>query len=120
MPPRKLPIKDSSQELIKESIANLTKIIENDTDISLIDLNLIQQLNTQKTLNLMKVETKLDQILNESKQITQINEELVGTLDKLNTLEGQINSLEQIAKEMDEWSKELQVKARRIRKKNTI
>ncbi|ODV62083.1 uncharacterized protein ASCRUDRAFT_33085 [Ascoidea rubescens DSM 1968] len=120
MPSKKLPTKDSSQELIKDSITNITRIIENDTDISLIDLNLIQQLNTQKTLNLMKLERKLDLILNESKQITQINEDLTNTLTKLNVLENQVNHLERIAKEMDEWSKELQVKSRRIRKQNSI
>lgn len=54
-------LKDSTR-YIGNSLNVLSKLVESDTEISTIDLNIIENLNTNQSLNYIKLEQKLDNL----------------------------------------------------------
>ena len=54
-------LKDSTR-YIGNSLNILSKLVESDTEISTIDLNIIENLNTNQSLNYIKLEQKLDNL----------------------------------------------------------
>ena len=54
-------LKDSTR-YIGNSLNVLSKLVEADTEISTIDLNIIENLNTNQSLNYIKLEQKLNNL----------------------------------------------------------
>lgn len=54
-------LKDSTR-YIGNSLNILSKLVESDTEISTIDLNIIENLNTNQSLNYIKLEQKLNNL----------------------------------------------------------
>ena len=54
-------LKDSTR-YIDSSLNVLSKLVESDTEISTIDLNIIENLNTNQSLNYIKLEQKLNNL----------------------------------------------------------
>lgn len=54
-------LKDSTR-YIGNSLNVLSKLVESDTEISTIDLNIIENLNTNQSLNYIKLEQKLNNL----------------------------------------------------------
>jgi len=54
-------LKDSTK-YIGNSLNVLSKLVESDTEISTIDLNIIENLNTNQSLNYIKLEQQLNKL----------------------------------------------------------
>lgn len=49
-------------KLVEHALTTLSKVIESDTNISTIDLNLLENLNTNQSLNYIKLENNLNDL----------------------------------------------------------
>ena len=61
--------KVTAKELIRNSLEEMKKVFENDTEEFLNDVNLIQQLNTNESLKLVKLQEKLECMVKDSQEI---------------------------------------------------
>lgn len=59
--PKMTALKDSTR-LVGNSLNLLSKLVESDTEVSTIDLNLIENLNTNQSLNYIKLEQRLNNL----------------------------------------------------------
>lgn len=67
-----MTLKDSGK-LIHHGLNNLLKLIDNDTEISTVDLNLLENLNTNQSLNYIKLEQKLSSLDKNSQTLQAIS-----------------------------------------------
>lgn len=65
-------LKDSTKH-ISHSLNILSKLIESDTEVSTIDLNIIENLNTNQSLNYIKLEQKLNNLDNNAKSLEELS-----------------------------------------------
>lgn len=61
----------NSKELIRSSLADMGKVIENETEVFLSDVHLIQQMNTSEALKLVRLQDKLELLIKDSQEIKQ-------------------------------------------------
>lgn len=62
-----------STRIINQSLDVLSRLVESDTNVSIIDLNLLENLNTNQSLNYIKLEKELEQIEENSKRLVQLS-----------------------------------------------
>ncbi|WLF77504.1 hypothetical protein PVL30_001222 [Lodderomyces elongisporus] len=62
-----------STRIINQSLDVLSRLVESDTNVSIIDLNLLENLNTNQSLNYIKLEKELEQIKENSKKLVQLS-----------------------------------------------
>lgn len=96
-----------SKDLVKDILLEMTKVIENDTEVFLEDSKFLLQLNTNESLKLSRLQDKIENILIDSLEIKKNNARLRNFENDLTVLENQVMNLETIAKELDQWSLEL-------------
>ncbi|GMM38277.1 hypothetical protein DASC09_056160 [Saccharomycopsis crataegensis] len=108
--------KVTAKELIRNSLEEMKKVFENDTEEFLNDVNLIQQLNTNESLKSVKLQEKLECMVKDSQEIRDSNAALSEINSQLTELENQTDNMQAITKELDEWTKELAIKSRRMKK----
>lgn len=65
-------LKDSTKH-IGNSLNVLSKLVESDTEVSTIDLNIIENLNTNQSLNYIKLEQKLDNLENNANSLEDLS-----------------------------------------------
>lgn len=106
----------STQLTIHESFESLKKIVELDIDSSLTDLTLLEKLNNELTLNYRNYQDSLTQFEENTKETELEFDQVRDMGDKLDLLESQVDKLSQLANEIDEWSREVQIKVKRIHK----
>ncbi|ABN64210.2 hypothetical protein PICST_34764 [Scheffersomyces stipitis CBS 6054] len=90
----------------------LSKLIESDTEISTIDLNLLENLNTNQSLNYIKLEQNLNVLDKNAHKLEQLQTEFSCYRQILDDIETKITKIDKIAKELDLWSKELEEKVK--------
>lgn len=61
-------LKDTAK-LVNHGLNTLSKLMESDTEISTIDLNLLENLNTNQSLNYIKLELKLNALEKDSETL---------------------------------------------------
>mmetsp|Transcript_1510 Transcript_1510/g.1632 ORF Transcript_1510/g.1632 Transcript_1510/m.1632 type:complete len:110 (+) Transcript_1510:994-1323(+) len=106
-------LKDSTK-YIGNSLNVLSKLVESDTEISTIDLNIIENLNTNQSLNYIKLEQQLNKLEDNAHSLEDLNNEFKSFATKLLEIENQIEKIETITKEIDDWSKELSSKVKKL------
>lgn len=99
--------KDTSK-LTNHSLNVLSKLIDSDTQVSTIDLNLLENLNVNQSLNYIKLENNLNQIEKNSELLKGINDEYERYRKFIDDIERESKILEGLVEDMDEWSKELE------------
>ncbi|CAK7902092.1 hypothetical protein CAAN1_07S00650 [[Candida] anglica] len=98
--------------LIHNSLNLVSQIVESDTEVSVIDLNLLENLNTNQSLNYIKLEQSLV-TLEKNAQIQENQKSILeGYTTKIDQLEDSIGKLEEVTGELDQWSKELELKVK--------
>lgn len=101
-----MALKDTPK-LVHHALSTLSRLIDSDADISTIDLNLLENLNTNQSLNYIK----LEQNLNELESATTSKEVLLQQLEHydtiINDIDAQVTTLEQLAAELDAWTQEI-------------
>lgn len=103
-----------SKELIKSTLSELKTVFENDTDQFLKDATTIQQLNTTESLKLARLQEKLEAVEKNSKEINEANAILRQFGKHLDDTEKMVDHLEEIARELDGWTRELEAKSKRV------
>lgn len=66
-----MALKDTPK-LVNHALATLFNIIETDTDISTVDLNLLENLNTNQSLNYIKLEQNLNVLEKDAKRLQEL------------------------------------------------
>ncbi|EGW33649.1 uncharacterized protein SPAPADRAFT_136981 [Spathaspora passalidarum NRRL Y-27907] len=95
-------------KLVSLALNAASKIVESDTNVSTIDLNLLENLNTNQSLNYIKLEKNLDDMETNSNQLKQLKAEFESHSQELISIENKIAILEEITTELDQWSKQLE------------
>lgn len=97
-----MSLNDSSR-LIAHGLSSFKKVIEADTDVSTIDLNLIENLNTNQFLNYIKLEQDISVLESESERADLLEAEFKLLLEDLSKIETQVDKLNQISREALIW-----------------
>ncbi|AOW27154.1 hypothetical protein MG5_01517 [Candida albicans P57072] len=95
-------------KLISNALKITSKLIESDTNISTIDLNLLENLNTNQSLNYIKLEKNMNEIEANAKHLQILKSEFTGYTQELLQIENKVAILEDIISELDTWTKELE------------
>lgn len=90
---------DNSLKLIAHALASFKKVIEADTDVSTIDLGLLENLNTNQFLNYIKLEQDITNIETESERADLLQAEFNSLLEDLAQIEKQAETLDRIGQE---------------------
>ncbi|KAI5964640.1 uncharacterized protein KGF55_001709 [Candida pseudojiufengensis] len=106
--------KDTSR-IVNNALNVLSKLVESDTNISTVDLNLLENLNTNQALNYIKLENDMIELESNGKQLENFNQE--NEIDHhskvLLEIEENVSKLENIINELDLWSLELESAAKK-------
>lgn len=100
-------LKDT-QKLAGYALNQAVKLMESDTQVSTIDMNLLVNLNTNQSLNYIKLEQDLNEIEESTKKSQALQEEFELLRLDLNHIERQVDVMCEIIKELDGWTKELE------------
>lgn len=100
-------LKDT-QKLAGYALNQAVKLMESDTQVSTIDMNLLVNLNTNQSLNYIKLEQDLNEIEESTKKSQALQEEFELLRLDLNHIERQVDVMSEIIKELDCWTKELE------------
>uniref|UniRef100_A0A0L0P497 Uncharacterized protein n=1 Tax=Candidozyma auris TaxID=498019 RepID=A0A0L0P497_CANAR len=100
-------LKDT-QKLAGYALNQAVKLMESDTQVSTIDMNLLVNLNTNQSLNYIKLEQDLNEIEESTKKSQALQEEFELLRLDLNHIERQVDVMSEIIKELDGWTKELE------------
>lgn len=100
-------LKDT-QKLAGYALNQAVKLMESDTQVSTIDMNLLVNLNTNQSLNYIKLEQDLNEIEESTKKSQALQEEFELLRLDLNHIERQVDVMAEIIKELDGWTKELE------------
>lgn len=100
-------LKDT-QKLAGYALNQALKLMESDTQVSTIDMNLLVNLNTNQSLNYIKLEQDLNEIEDSTKKSQALQEEFELLRLDLNHIERQVDVMAEIIKELDGWTKELE------------
>ena len=57
-----LQMSKDTPKLVEQALTTLSKVVESDTNVSTIDLNLLENLNTNQSLNYIKLENNLNEL----------------------------------------------------------
>lgn len=90
---------NDSLKLIAHALSNFKKVIEADTDVSVLDLNLLENLNTNQFLNYIKLEQDISILEAESEKAELLDAEFNLLLEDLSHIEKQVETLNQLGKE---------------------
>lgn len=93
--------------LIRHALNQAVKLVESDTEVSTIDVNLLANLNTNQLLNYIKLEQHLNSLEQDSTQILAMDREIRLLVEDLAHIEKQVDSLCEITTELDTWLREV-------------
>lgn len=102
-----------TSRLIRHALNQSLRLVESDTEVSTIDVNLLANLNTNQSLNYIKLEQHLNSLEVDSKKLLVLEEELVLLVNDLDHIEKQVDTLREVAGELDQWSKEIEQRVRK-------
>lgn len=90
---------NDSLKLIAHALSSFKKVIEADTDVSTLDLNLLENLNTNQFLNYIKLVQDISTLEAESEKAELLDAEFKLLLDDLSHIEKQLDTLNQLGRE---------------------
>lgn len=105
-------LKDDPRTSIKVAYECVKRILELDTENVVSDLNVMESVNNVSILRFRDLELYCSEMKANSEIIRKADEELKKTVPMLDKIESKIDSLYSIVLEMNEWSKELEVKSK--------
>lgn len=111
--------KQDPKKLIGASYECIKKILELDTQSTIIDMNMMESINNAAILKYRDVESYVDSIEKDAAVVHDSQLQLAQAGGKLSVLECRVAKLERLVNELDEWSSELEVKVRRRRRSSS-
>lgn len=109
-------LQDDPKRAIKVAYECVKKILELDTENVVSDLNIMESVNNMSILRFRDLELYCSEMAANSDMIKQAGDDLKSTLPMLDKIEKKIDRLHAIVLDMDEWSRELEVKSKRTHK----
>ncbi|KAG0682455.1 hypothetical protein C6P40_001491 [Pichia californica] len=113
----KANLKDDPQTSIKVAYECVKKILELDTENVVSDLNVMESINNVSILRFRDLELYCADMKANSEIVKQSEDKLKKSIPMLAEIERKIDELHSIVVEMNEWSKELEVKSKRASSK---
>ncbi|KAF3989020.1 hypothetical protein FT663_00602 [Candidozyma haemuli var. vulneris] len=104
--------KDTSK-LVSHALNQALQLNESDTQVSTIDLNLLVNLNTNQSLNYIKLEQDLNELEVGAKKSEALQEEFKSLQQDLAQIEKQVDVVTELVNELDGWTKELEEEKRK-------
>ena len=98
--------KDTPQ-LVNQGLNALSQVIENDTYLLIVDLNLLENLNTNQSLNYIKLENNLLQLQERGQALEALNGQLNHYEGMLSQIETSVALMETVIAELDTLTAEL-------------
>lgn len=105
-----------TNKIIHHGLNLASKVIESDTQVSTVDLNLLENLNTNQSLNYIKLEQNLITLEKNAKKYESLTNEFKSYQMQLESIETQVEKVSLITKELDNWSIELEEKVKKMSK----
>lgn len=93
--------------LIGRALSLAQRLVESDTEVSTVDLNLLTNLNTNQLLNYIKLEQHLTTLETSAEKASALHEELASLVGDLNSIERQVGTLKALAAELDQYTQEM-------------
>lgn len=97
----------NNQKIINLGLNTLSKLIDSDTETTLIDLQLLYNLNTNQALNYIKLSHLLDTLQENQQKLASQGQEFSNIGKVLEDIGTKVDKLEVITQELDDWSVEL-------------
>lgn len=95
-----------TSQLITKALAQSRKIVDSDTEVSTIDLNLLANLNTNQSLNFIKLESQLAAIEKKVHHREALGAEIAVLKEDLSHIERNVALLGELVSELDQWSRD--------------
>lgn len=92
-------------KLINHGLNIVSNIVELDTDTTVIDLQLLQNLNTNQAVNYIKLSQLLSTLQKNHDELANNDLEAIGHL--IDDIDSKVSSLEAITNELNKWSVDL-------------
>lgn len=108
-----MALRDSTR-LIGHALNLTSQLVESDTEVSTIDLNLLDNLNTNQLLNYIKLEQGFNKLKKNASHLTQLTNEFRAYQKQLEHIEQQVETLGAVTRELDAWSKDLETRAKKM------
>lgn len=99
-------------KLIRHALSQSLKMVDSDTEVTTIDINLLTNLNTNQSLNYIKLVQHLDSMEEDTAKLLVMDEEMRLLMKDLDHIEKQVDALCEVTGELDQWSKEVERKLR--------
>lgn len=100
-----------SGKLIKHALNQTRLMFESDSEVSTIDLNLLENLNTNQSLNYIKLEQELSALETNAGLFSQAARDLRDILSALDAVDLLVVKLGHITNELHGWTKDLAKRA---------
>lgn len=100
---------------LQSAFTALRQVVDADSDVTVGSLEMCERINLNATNRYMNLADAAGGLDNDREHLVRTNEEIDKYCDQIDDLAARVEVLEAIAKEVDEWSQELEVKVRRIR-----
>lgn len=108
------PVPPSPQQAIENAYDSLIRFIEAETDCTGISMDVLERINWTATSNYSRLADSAKSALDpDACHISQLNSDIQTYIDQVDSIASYIDSLEALTKEIDEWSREIEVKSRR-------
>lgn len=95
-----------TSKLVARALAQSRKMFEADTEVTTIDLNLLGNLNTNQSLNYIKLESHLTAIEKDVQQRQAMGEEIAALKEDLAHIEKHVAVMGELVSELDQWSRD--------------
>lgn len=94
-------------KLVNQGLNALSQVIENDTYSLIVDLNLLENLNTNQSLNYIKLENNLLQLQERGQALEAMSDQLNHYDGTLSQIEAAVTLMETVIAELDTLTSEL-------------
>lgn len=105
-------LKDTPK-LVNHALHQALQLNESDTQVSTIDMSLLVNLNTNQSLNYIKLEQDLTELEVGAKKSEALQDEFKLLQQDLQQIEKQVDVISELVRELDGWTKELEEENKR-------
>lgn len=93
--------------LVAHALALAQKVVDSDTEVSTIDLQLLANLNTNQFLNYIKLDQQLGSLEQDAEKLVIYSQEAALLIADLDQIERQVDSLVAVTDELLAWCSEI-------------
>lgn len=103
-----------TESSVKTAVESLESLLNSQSDKTLSELDRLEQNNRSATQRVMTMNQAAEGLATDGEFLKENNLEITKYVEQVNLVSDDIVRLEQFVKEMEEWSRELTVKVKRL------